>query len=157
MSSPHCQVSCASMHCHKAHNLSIYSRPVGRGGSRGFTRTLQKILYHCLTVHFKCPTVWNWSTSFDAIENRPNKSGCRYASLFLEDQCGTRARKLFTPLRWKDARINMCVNKSYISGAREFTSAYVDSQKLDVILHEPCSYYGSASVWNWSQKQSQSI
>ena len=94
-----------------------------------------------------------------------------------------RTRKLFTKLWWKDARVKMCVNKSYISGAREFTSwlpsevtprtccsanlstfslgksksaglanAYVDSQKLDVILCEPCSYYRSASVWNWPQK-----
>ena len=33
----------------------------------------------------------------------------------------------------------------------------MDSQKLDAILSEPCSYYCSASVPKWPQKQSQSI
>ena len=36
-------------------------------------------------------------------------------------------------------------------------NAYVDSQKSDEILREPCSYYGSATVPKWPQKQSQSI
>ena len=30
----------------------------------------------------------------------------------------------------------------------------MDSQKLDAILHEPCSYHGSACVSKWPQKQS---
>ena len=33
----------------------------------------------------------------------------------------------------------------------------LDSQKLNAILCKPCSYYRSASVTKWSQKQSQSI
>ena len=32
-----------------------------------------------------------------------------------------------------------------------------DSHKVDAILREPCSYYGSPSVPKWPQKQSQSI
>ena len=36
-------------------------------------------------------------------------------------------------------------------------NAYMDSQKLDAILREPCSYYGSVSVPKWPQKQCQSI
>ena len=73
------------------------TRPVGRGGSRGFARTplLASIRFyiHGLTVHFKCPTIWNWFTSLAAIENhsRSNECGCSYSSLFMEDQRGTRA------------------------------------------------------------------
>ena len=36
-------------------------------------------------------------------------------------------------------------------------NVYMDSQKLDAIRSEPCSYYGFASVPKWPQKQSQSI
>ena len=36
-------------------------------------------------------------------------------------------------------------------------NAYIYSHKLDAILREPCSYYGSAFVPKWPQKQSQSI
>ena len=35
-------------------------------------------------------------------------------------------------------------------------NAYMVGQKLDAILREPCSYYGSASISKWPQKQSQS-
>ena len=34
---------------------------------------------------------------------------------------------------------------------------HVDSQKFDAIIREPYSYYDSASVPKWPQKQSQSI
>ena len=36
-------------------------------------------------------------------------------------------------------------------------NANMDGQKLDTILRESCSYYNSASVPKWPQKQSQSI
>ena len=36
-------------------------------------------------------------------------------------------------------------------------NAYMDSQKLDTILCEPYSYYNSASVTKWAQKQSQNF
>ena len=62
-------------------------------------------IYTALTVHFKCPTVGQWSTtgtsSLAAVENHryPSKSGCSYVGLFLEDERLTRARKPFTALR----------------------------------------------------------
>ena len=34
---------------------------------------------------------------------------------------------------------------------------HVYSQKFDAIIRKPCSYYDSASVPKWPQKQSQSI
>ena len=85
-------------------------RPIAReGGSRGFEVVCsnppflasKRFYMHRLTVHFKCPTVWNWSTSLDAIENycRQNNSSCSYASLLMEDQRGI------------CARINTCINK----------------------------------------------
>ena len=55
------------------------SRPVGRGGSRGFVRTpllaSKRFYMYRLTVHFECPTVRNWFSSFHAIEThrRPKK------------------------------------------------------------------------------------
>lgn len=69
-----------------------------QGNSRGFTRTpflaSKRFYIHRSTVHFECPTVWNWSSSLDAIENhrRPH------------NQRGMRAYKLFTPLRWRTQR-----------------------------------------------------
>ena len=36
-------------------------------------------------------------------------------------------------------------------------NTYMDSQKLDALLSEPCIFYGYASVPKWPQKQSQSI
>ena len=92
-------------------SLSIYIRPVGRGGSRGFARTpllaSKRFYTHCFNCTlFKCLTIGKWSTSsLAAIENHrcPSKSGCSYADLRTM-LCRTRARKLFTPLRRKAAR-----------------------------------------------------
>ena len=66
------------------------TRPIGRKSSRGFEWTpflVSKIYTYRLTVYFKCPSVWSWSTSLAAIENHccPNKSGCNYVSLFMEN------------------------------------------------------------------------
>ena len=43
------------------------------------------------------------------------------------------------------------------SNSAGLVNTYMDNQKLDAILREPYSYYGSASVPKWPQKQSQSI
>ena len=97
-------------------SMQIDSRPVGRGGSRGFARTPllapKRFYIHCYSTFW----VPYRSTSLAAIENYrcPSKSGCSYAGLFLEDQHRTRSRKLFTLLRWKLSirpRINTCGNK----------------------------------------------
>ena len=81
--------------CHST--FTVVTRQASRkggGGSRGFTQTplltSKRFYEHLLTVHFKCPTIWKWFTSFVAIENHhcSNKSGCSYASLFMEDQRG---------------------------------------------------------------------
>ena len=51
------------------------------------------------------------------------ESGWSYASLFMEDQRGTRAYKRFTPLRCIKTRVGTCINRSSAtSGAQEFTS-----------------------------------
>ena len=54
---------------------------------------------HRLTVHFKCPTAWKWSTNLTDIES------CSYAGLFIADQRRTRECDEMTP-------VNACVNKS---------------------------------------------
>ena len=64
------------------------SKTIGRGCSRGFARTpllgSKRFYIHHLTVYFKCPTVWKWSTSLTAIENHrlqnESGSGSSYAS-----------------------------------------------------------------------------
>ena len=64
-------------------------------------------------------------------------------------------------------RVNACVNKSLVQALKSsdvtppsnlstfsrknsksagLVNAYMDSQKFNAILREPCSYYGSASV-----------
>ena len=86
--------------------------------------------------------------------------------------------KLFTPLRRKDVCVNTCANKLLIQALESspvvflvmsphlqfcqplyflswkfevswLTNAYVDSQKLDAVLHVPCNYYSSAAVPKW--------
>ena len=47
----------------------------------------KRFYIHRLTVHFKCPTIWKWSTSLAIIiENHhfPNRIGYSYVSWFME-------------------------------------------------------------------------
>ena len=106
----------------------ILFRPVGRGGSRGFARTplftSKRFYMHRLTVHFKCPTVWKWSTSLAAIENHrcPNESDYSYASFFVEDQRGTGGCLRHCDER---TRVNTCVNKSLVLALQSCLSSDV--------------------------------
>ena len=60
-----------------------------------------------------------------------------------------------TPLTVSSAKlITFSLGNSKSAG---LVNAYLDSQKLDTILREPCSYYSSASAPKRPQKQSQSI
>ena len=84
-----------------------HSRPAGR--SRGLEEVhsnppLLTSKYTALTVHFRCPTVWKWSTSLAAFENHccQNLSGCCYANFFPRRTGAERALELFTLQRWKD-------------------------------------------------------
>ena len=43
------------------------ARRQGGGGWGGLLEPSKRFYMHCLTVHFKCPTIWNWSTSLAAI------------------------------------------------------------------------------------------
>ena len=56
-------------------------------------------------VHFKCPTVWTWSTSHRC----PNESGCSYARLFVEDQRGSCSRRCNERMC-----VNTCINISLV-------------------------------------------
>lgn len=92
-----------------------------QGNSRGFTRTpflaSKRFYIHRSTVHFECPTVWNWSSSLDAIENhrRPH------------NQRGMRAR--ISCLRRCDEGRNVT-----ISAAQEFTNCLPSDVTTPAVL-----------------------
>ena len=172
--------------CHFWQSKTI-GRGCSRGFARTPLLGSKWFYIHRLTVYFKCPTVWKWFTSLAAIENHclqnGSGSGSSYAS-HLFSHGGPAQDACVSSLRRCDER--MCINKSLFQAfessqvvllvmsptcwsvnlitfwCENFKSAgiansYVDSQKLDAMLREPCSYYSSASVPKWPQKQSQSI
>ena len=160
-------------------------RPVGRGVRGGsseppFWPPCKRFYMHHLTVYFERSTIWNWFSSLHAIENhcRPNKFGhggpARNVCVSCLRHCDERmcvnkciaisGAQEFTSRPPNDVTPPAVLPnlvpflleiRSQLAG---LANAYVNSQKLECnIFHDPFSYYGSASVPKWPQKQSQSI
>ena len=128
---------------------------------------------------FKCPTFWEWSTSLAAFENyrRSNESGCIYVrnthviGLCCCDErtCinGCVNKSLFQAL--KNSAVVLLVMSPACYSANHWTFSCRNSKsaglanavphgqpKIGCNYCEPGSYYDSASVPKWPQKQSRS-
>ena len=89
---------------------------------------------HRLTVHFKCVLPFKSGPLALMLLRittiQTNLVTSIYAGLFMEISA-ERARKRFTPLRWKDARVNTCVNKSLFQALQSSPVVLLVSQRLN--------------------------
>ena len=123
------------------------NRLVGREGLRGFTLTplgSNRFYMHRLTEY---PTVWNWSSSFDAIENQ------RCQNKFVHGEPALNVLVMKGHVRKIIGRIKLMrtwchptccsanLNNFFLGNSKSagLPNAYVDRQKLDAILLKPCS------------------
>ena len=124
---------------------------------------LQIILYTPLTCKLQCPTVCtslalllrittvqtslvagtrvcSMRTSADA------RVSCKYVRKYFASSGARDLSFQFQCCHATSRSANLRLSTVIQSHAAGLANAYVDSQKLDAILREPCSYYGSASV-----------
>ena len=80
---------------------SLSSQVRRQGGSRGFARTPFWPPERFYMYRFKCPTVWNGSSSLITAVKTSLVAVMRVCSWSTSAE---RARKRFTPMRWKNAR-----------------------------------------------------
>ena len=105
--------------------IVLLPRPVGRGGSRGFKRTplftSNRFYIHCLTVHFKCPTVWKSHCYWESLLSK------RVWLQLCEFVHGGPARNAHVSYlcrcEWKDA--HKCIHKSLVQALESCPSSDV--------------------------------
>ena len=117
----------------------VLCRPVGRGGVRGVrsnpTFDLQKILqlYILSVLPFESGLLVSLLSRITAVQTSL-VTAMRVCSLRTSAK---RARKLFTLLRWKDAREYTCVNKSLVLAPESCPSSDVTPSAVLRILVPP--------------------